>query len=526
MNRFTATLSLVLAATSGCAQPRTTTGVPQPQPGATTPVAAQVATLRLAIDSMAEQPRFRNAHWGILIVDPARGDTLYSRNAGKLFMPASNQKIVTGAAALALLGPDFTFRTDFAGSGPIVDGTLRGDLLVIGRGDPTISDAMQEGDAMRPLRAVADSLAARGVRRIAGSIVAHGNAFPDATLGFGWAWDDLDYPYSAAVDALLFNEGFTRIVVRGADRVGGAPTVETRPARRYPALRVTATTVDTTVATRLSARTETGPPSAIVATSGGTGSAAVPAVTPTRGVAPIPVIELSGTIRVRDSAVVRIAHRDAAGAYLAALGEALRERGIEIQGGAVGGAANRIDTLFNTRSAPLGAILPVFEKPSQNQIGEILLKTMGLERTGVGTADSGRAVVSRQLVEWGLSPMDFAVRDGSGLSRHNYITPAAVARILDAMRTSQHFQLFHDALPVAGVDGTIAARMRGTAAAGNAHAKTGFIDKARALSGYVRTADGTLLIFSFIANNWTTATREVEEVQDAITVRLAELRLR
>jgi serine-type D-Ala-D-Ala carboxypeptidase/endopeptidase (penicillin-binding protein 4) len=525
MNRLTATLPLAIAAALGCAQPRTTTtGVGQPQPVVAAPVAAQVASLRAAIDSMAEQPKFRNAHWGILIVDPASGDTLYSRNAGKLFMPASNQKIVTGAAALALLGPDYTFRTDFAASGPIVDGTLRGDLLVIGRGDPTISDAMQQGDAMRPLRAVADSLAARGVRRIAGSLVAHGNAFPDATLGFGWAWDDLDYPYSAAVDALLFNEGFTRIVVRGADRVGGAPTAETRPARRYPALRVTATTVDTSSATRLAARTETGPPSTIVATSGGT-SAAVPAVTPTRAIAPLPVIEVAGTIRAGDSAVVRIAHRDPAGAYLAALGEALRERGIEIQGGAAG-TANRVDTLFSTRSAPLSAILPVFEKPSQNQIGEVLLKTMGLERTGVGSADSGRAVVSRQLVEWGLTPMDFAVRDGSGLSRHNYITPAAVARILDAMRTSPHFQLFHDALPVAGVDGTIAARMRGTAAAGNAHAKTGFIDKARALSGYVRTADGTLLIFSFIANNWTTPTREIEEVQDAITVRLAELRLR
>ena len=120
------------------------------------------AAFRRAVDSMVTQPAFRNAHWGILVVDPTRNDTLYSHNAGKLFMPASNQKILTGATALSQLGADFRFRTRFASNGRLVGGSLRGDLVVIGRGDPTFSDAAF-GDAMKPLRAAADAMVREGV---------------------------------------------------------------------------------------------------------------------------------------------------------------------------------------------------------------------------------------------------------------------------------------------------------------------------------------------------------------------------
>jgi len=166
-------------------------------------------------------------------------------------------------------------------------------------------------------------------------------------------------------------------------------------------------------------------------------------------------------------------------------------------------------------------ILPPFLKPSQNQIGELLLHTLGLLRAGVGRADSGRAVIERQLAAWGADTAGFAVRDGSGLSRHDYVSPETIVRVLDAMRTHQDFRVFYDALPIAGVDGTIATRMRGTPAERNVHAKTGTVDKARSLSGFVTTADGRLLIFSFLCNNFTVPNREVERVQDAILARLA-----
>ena len=130
-------------------------------------------------------------------------------------------------------------------------------------------------------------------------------------------------------------------------------------------------------------------------------------------------------------------------------------------------------------------------------------------------------MIERQLTEWGIAPTSFAVRDGSGLSRHDYIAPDAIVRVLDVMRKSPSFAVYRDALPLAGVDGTIANRMRGTPAAGNVHAKTGFVDKARSLSGYVTTANGHVLIFSLLCNNWTTTSREVDQVADAIAARLA-----
>jgi D-alanyl-D-alanine carboxypeptidase/D-alanyl-D-alanine-endopeptidase (penicillin-binding protein 4) len=127
----------------------------------------------------------------------------------------------------------------------------------------------------------------------------------------------------------------------------------------------------------------------------------------------------------------------------------------------------------------------------------------------------------RTLASWGITAADVAYRDGSGLSRHDYLTPRAVVKVLDVMRRSPHAALFRDALPIAGVDGTIRSRMRGTPAEGNVRAKTGTLDKTRSLSGYVTTVNGRVLLFSMLANNFTTPNREVERVQDLIAGFLA-----
>ena len=177
---------------------------------------------------------FRSSHWGVLVVDALSGDTLYSRNAGKLFMPASNQKLLTGATALAQLGPDFRFETRVLGAAYPVHGILTGDLAIVGTGDPTFSDSLSGGDAMAPLRMLADSIAARGITEITGRLVRGGDAFPDSALGYGWAWDDLDYSYSAPVDELFFNEGYARVTVVGGAVAGAPVTVRTSPARTVP----------------------------------------------------------------------------------------------------------------------------------------------------------------------------------------------------------------------------------------------------------------------------------------------------
>ena len=468
--------------------------------------------LRYAIDSMVAQPKFSNAHWGILIVDPERGDTIYSRNAGKLFMPASNQKIVTGSVALTLLGPEYQFSTAFAARGPVEGGVLRGDLVVIGRGDPSMSDHMR-GDVMQALRAVPDSLRAHDVRYVSGRLQRGGDAFPDAWHGFGWGWDDFDFGYSAGVDELFFNEGMFQVTLRGGQREGSRATTTVRPDIGFPSLRASVTTVRRADSVRAPDGTARLPrlrgPSATMDSASN-------------------VVTVTGQIYAGDSTTIEVAYRDPGLAYLYALRKTLADQALTVEGGldprAPRDTSSRLDTLFVLKSPPLREILPALEKPSQNQIAEIFFKTLGLEKTGVGTADSGRVVVERQLEAWGIVPTSFAVRDGSGLSRHDYIAPDAIVRVLDAIRKGPHFAIFRDALPLAGVDGTIANRMKGTAAAGNVHAKTGFVDKARSLSGYVTTADGRVLIFSLLCNNWTTSSREVDQVADAIAVRLAGLR--
>src|SRR5688572_2380668 len=166
---------------------------------APTPAFETRQSLRAAIDSMLAAPDVRHARFGILIVDPARGDTLYAHDASKLLVPASNQKIITSAVALDALGPDYRFRTPFVTRGEIRDSTLDGDLLIVGRGDPSVSDRVV-GDAMVPLLAVADALRARGIRRITGTLIAHGNAFPDANIGYAWEHDDLSTTSGAPID--------------------------------------------------------------------------------------------------------------------------------------------------------------------------------------------------------------------------------------------------------------------------------------------------------------------------------------
>ncbi|HET9685254.1 MAG TPA: D-alanyl-D-alanine carboxypeptidase/D-alanyl-D-alanine-endopeptidase, partial [Gemmatimonadaceae bacterium] len=213
-------------------------------------------------------------------------------------------------------------------------------------------------------------------------------------------------------------------------------------------------------------------------------------------------------------------------AYAAALSEALAERGITVGGQAARSASDRVDSLFTVQSAPLREILPMILKPSQNQIAEVFLRTLGLERAGVGTADSGRKVVERQFAEWKIPADGFVVRDGSGLSRNDYLSPEAIVDILDVMRRSPNFELFRQSLPNAGVDGTIASRMKGTPAENNLHAKTGTLPMVRSLSGYVSTADGRLLEFSILCNGWVAPQSEVDLVGNSIGVAMASMSLR
>ncbi len=484
----------------GASGPPLPAPVPVPIPAALPVVTAvslarPVAALQSFVDSLVDLPQFASAHWGILIVAPERRDTLASVQPDRLVMPASNQKLITAAVALSQLGPDYQWRTTFMRTGPIVKGVLRGDLVIAGTGDPSVSTAMR-GDPLTAFDPLIATLRNAGVTRIAGRIRASDVvAFPGSPLGFGWDWDDLDAAYGAGVTELMFNEAFTDVQIRGCARVGQPACVTTLPARTTPPIRAQVTT-----------RTA------------GSGAAQIEWW---RDSASAPGIVVRGSIAAGDAMTFSAAHPDGRRAYLAAVREALARGAITVRDGSVHGTTS--DTVVVLRSLPLADVLRAMQKPSQNQIAEALFRTVALDATGVGTPDSARVVVERQLTGWGVRRDAHAVRDGSGLSRHDYLTPRAVVQVLDTMRRSAMFNAFYESLPIAGEEGTLQNRMRDFAQR-RVRAKTGTVDKARALSGYVTTADGEMVIFSIIANNFTVANREVDRIAELIVERLVNLR--
>jgi D-alanyl-D-alanine carboxypeptidase/D-alanyl-D-alanine-endopeptidase (penicillin-binding protein 4) len=458
------------------------------------------AGIAAALDSIFNDTAFASAHWGVLVRSLESGRTTYARNAGRMFVPASNMKIVTAAGALEALGPDYRYVTRIAAAGSVREGVLHGDLIVFGGGDPTISERFH-GDVRTVFRAWADSLRAHGVRRITGAVIGNDDVFDDVPLGRGWAWDDLPDSYSAEVSGLQLNEGF--VTVRVAPGPERAAAVTTRPvsdewvpvignvwmAHADSAPRVTVGRADT-----------------------------------------LSGVAVSGVLPADTTVEEEVAVRNNTRFFAAVLRQALLEAGIGVGGQSLDadddparGKPASSTVLFNHTSPPMRDILAAFLKPSQNQIGEILLKTVGRELRGQGTARAGVAAIDSMAAAWGLPRRLLAQADGSGLSRYNLVAPEFLAALLEREARSPHFAVFDQALPVAGRDGTLAARMRGTPAEANVRAKTGTLSGVRALSGYFTTAAGERMVFSMIVNHHTLSARDADRVAEAALMRLIAL---
>ena len=475
-----------------------------PPPPDTAPAAAPPTTraVAAALDSIFADPRFGGAFWGVLVRSLDTGETLYARNPEKMFVPASNMKIVTGAAALEALGPDYRYRTAVVAAGPVRGGALEGDLVVVGSGDPTLSSQFREGaDTRAAFRAWADSLKARGITRVTGRIVGDDDRFDDVPLGRGWAWDDLEDYYAAEVSALELNEGVVGVRVAPGPRAGAPGVVTLDPPTSYTPVtnRTTTAAAGTPERVRVT-RAETGP--GLVVT----------------GTIPLDTPSVSTDIAIRNNT-----------AYFATvLREVLEEEGIDVAGAAVdvdalGRRPAARDTLFVHVSPPLREVMAAFMKPSQNQIGEMLLKTLGAELRGQGTAAAGAAVVDSLVGAWGLPRNRLAQADGSGLSRYNLVAPAVLMGILEHMAASPHAAEWTASLPVAGADGTLENRMRGTVLQGNVRAKTGTLSGVRALSGYLTTAAGERIVFSTVVNHHTLTSRDADRLAEAALLRLHAL---
>lgn len=453
------------------------------------------------LDDIFEDPAFSNAHWGVVIQSLTTGEYFYRRNENKNFMPASNLKLFTTALALLQLGPDYTYKTTLYLNGKIKNEEIKGDLILRGVGDPTITGRFYNGDALAVFNKWADSLINMGVETITGNIIADDDAFEEETLGNGWSWDDETYYYSALTGGVCFNDNCIDLKITPGDKVGKKAAIEIFPKTKFVTILNNIVTVSNDSVTNIDFYRERN----------------------------TNIIQCFGTIRKSETEInesITINNPTKFTAQI--LKEVLENKGIKIRGQALDndelGIARdyqKLNPLFTQVSPPLKDIVKVVNKVSHNLYAEQLLRTIGYEKLKYGSAENGLKASQNLLKQMGIDPENLQIVDGSGLSRLNLITPFQLNSLLRFMYRSKYFNEFYESLPIAGVDGTIANRMKNTRAMNNVRAKTGYINAVRSLSGYVTTTDGEMLTFVMIANNFLVPLKLAENIQDLVCILLS-----
>ena len=462
-----------------------------------TPTAHSVFTpnpLVAQLESIFDEPSLAHARIGVQVRSISTGEVIYERDAERLLTPASNQKILSGAAALETLGPEYRYRTSILAGGETRAGVLNGPLVIVGTGDPSFGARFHD-DPVAPFRAWADSLRAHGITRIAGGVIAVDTAFADGYLGEGWMWDDLGGNSSSEFGALQFNDGLIDLDVFPSSTIGQPGVVVLTPATQF--LRIVNETTTVPAGGSSSIRADRTSPGSFV---------------------------LRGTVAAGSQGVSRSVAVGEPGLYFASvLRETLREQGIAVEGppvhysqvGLESASINRAFPIFAYSSPPMREILTAMMKPSQNQIAETLLRTVGREIGGSGTAVRGAGIVDSLFAAWEFENTQLRMADGSGLSRYDLVSPALLTELLLRMDRSFYRDDWLASMPVGGRDGTLENRMKNPPLLDNVLAKTGSLSNVRALSGYLTTQTGERLAFSIIANGYLAPTAEVDRVVEA-----------
>jgi D-alanyl-D-alanine carboxypeptidase/D-alanyl-D-alanine-endopeptidase (penicillin-binding protein 4) len=485
---------------------------------------ATLEELKARMTELISQPRFSPATWGIKAVSLDTGLTLYETNAGKLLKPASNAKLFTAALTLDRLGPDHRIKTSFYSTAkPNRSGTLDGDLILYGRGDPSFAARFNDGDPSKSLAPLVDALVAVGVKRIRGDLIGDESYFRGLPFGSSWTWDDLQYYYGAEVSALTQEDNVADLIFRPGAKVGAPCLIETRPA----------TGLLTFI--NQSSTTESGGEQEIhLHRSPGENTVRV------SGQLPLGATNWNDTVAVHDPARW----------FVTRLKEELDRRGVKISG-----RLRTVDwherqvkpidqsklfELASVESRPLSEIIVNTLKPSQNLYAQLLLLQVGtvveekrLKAKGTSdesedgtrtTEEQGIAELRKFLGEAGINKREVLFDEGSGLSRRALVTPNAIVQLLTFMSQHRHADTYRAALPVAGVDGTLRNRMRGTVAEKNVTAKTGTLGYVFTMSGYLNTIGSEEIAFSILLNNYDADSNTAREDVDAVAILLAEFR--
>lgn len=461
--------------------------------------------LRGTIDAVVMDPPLNQVHWGILVVDPTTGRSVYSRNAENKFVPASNQKILTTAAALTLLRPEYRYVTSLWTAAEVDGrGVLHGDLVLPGTGDPTLSERFHER-ATDPLDELAAQVAAAGIREVRGRLVVDASRWDSTSVPGSWMVGNLAPGYGATGGAFALAEGTVSIEVTAGDQPGAPATVRWWPQGRRDFVVSEASTVVPELSEDLD--TDYLPESRRLVV---------------RGVIPWGTVD---TIQVAARDPVRLASE--------ALLRALEYRGIRLDGGVrvawTGGdpleggcytgsimlcpSARQVAVLT---SPSMREIVQATLEPSQNWIAEQLVRTLGMEYGQEGSWREGFEVMERFLVdEVGVDSLDLSMRDGSGLSAYNLVTPRALVSLLRYMWSGPHYAEYREALASPGEDeSTLERRLRNLD--GRVFAKTGTITHVNSLSGYVLTMGGRELVFSILTNGSGLPSGQVRDAMDEV----------
>ncbi len=487
-----------------------------------------LSELQARMTALLEQPKFAPARWGLRLIT-SEGRSLFERDADKLFVPASNMKLYTTAATLDALGPDYKFKTSVYAVGKLNRSTLKGTLLLYGRGDPNLSarfdldadgkpnpiDAYTAADKITAIETLAEQIRARGIKVIQGDVIGDDSYFVTSGLGASWSWEDLQFYYGAPVSALTVNDNAVTFTVKPAARDGLPPSITVQPQTAY---------------VKIINRATTG--------AGKDGRRHIGIHRPLESNA----VEFFGTIpKTAPEFSTEIAVHDPASFAATLLKEALARRGIRVTG-----QVKRFDAMRRVKdpfdetkltelafieSQPLSVLLKVINKESQNLHTEMMLRQLGELRGAPRELDDygrprssesrGLEVLRQFLTRAGVDVSTLSLRDGSGLARQDLISPRSTSQLLLFMSQHPHFAVYRESLPTPG-DGTLRRRMKGTPAEGNVQAKTGSLRNVNTLSGYVTTKKGQRLIFSFMGNNYTGAGAEVTAVFDQICALLAD----
>ncbi len=463
------------------------------------------------LDAKLDAPPFHRHLWGAAVVDE-RGRLLYGRNAERLFIPASNTKLVVAAVAAVLLPPDWTVKTSVWATGPLVDGVVLGDLVLYGRGDPTFSrrcyatDTTLAGtcdaDPLLRLRQLADSLRARGVRSVSGDLVGDGSYFETTLVHPGWESYDLNWWYAAPVSGLGVNDNSLDVTYAPGEAVGAPARVSFVPDFGDVVLENRTTTAPAGSRDRFDMGREPG----------------------TLRVWAEGAVPLGASPRTQYFALPD-PNRFTAQAFRHALAEA----GIAV----AGGTSSTTDSLryvhlrltpplAEVASRPLKDwIFPILNT-SQNWFAEMLLKQLGRRLGGAGSWREGLAVERRFLIDSvGIDSTQISLSDGSGLSSTNVVSPLAFTRLLQYVRRHPRYPTFAAGLPLAGQPGSLRNRFVGTPLAQRVRAKTGSISRVNTLAGYVERADGRVYAFAIQANNHDRGGRAMIQQIDSVVVELA-----